>query len=151
MSSGSQKRRVTKPIKVNCTPEYHAKLRKLADGYGQSLSALCLNALLGIPLPRERRPRVDTKALSQYLAANARASDAVRTSAAEFGKVNSNVNQIAHILNAGRPPERVMGIIETTLLEHREAKERHDEALRDLFELRTLGMKALGLEPDRDF
>ncbi len=151
MSSGSQKRRVTKHIKVNCTPEHHDMLRKQADAAGQSLSALCLNALLGIPLPRVRRARVDNKALAQYLAANARTCDVVRASLAEFGKANSNVNQIAHVLNAGRPPERMMGLIETTLLEHREAKERHDEALRDLFELRTLGMKTLGLEPDRDF
>jgi len=150
MSSGSQKRRVTKHVKVNCTPEHHAILRKQADDHGQSLSALCLNALLTIPLPRVRRANIDTKALSQYLAANARAADAVRASAAEFGKVNSNVNQIAHVLNAGRSPERMMNIIEATLLAHREAMERHEELLRDMYELRTLGMKALGLEPDRE-
>jgi hypothetical protein len=74
----------------------------------------------------------------------------MKASLAEYGKVNSNVNQIAHNLNAGRPPERMMALIETVLQEHREARERHEEALRDFFELRTLGMKALGLEPERD-
>jgi len=150
MSSGSQKRRVTKHIKVNCTAEQHAVLRKRADAHGQSLSALGLNALLDIPLPRTRQPRVENKAMAQYLAANARACDAIKASLAEYGKANSNLNQIAHNLNAGRPPDRMMNLIETVVQEHRQAKELHEEALRDFFELRTLGMKAFGLEPDRD-
>ena len=54
---------------------------------------------------------------------------------AELGKIGSNVNQIAYHLNAGRPPERVHDSIEL--------------ALRDLAELRTACLQAIGMEPRR--
>ena len=50
----------------------------------------------------------------------------------ELGKIGSNINQIAHHLNAGRPLSRVEGAL--------------DAALRELFEWRTALMQALGYE-----
>ena len=81
-----------------------------------------------------------------YLAANARLSDAVRARLAELGKASSNVNQIAHMLNADAAPQRIMNLIETTLQEHRDAQAKHQDVLDDLYELRTLAMEALGYE-----
>lgn len=54
---------------------------------------------------------------------------------AELGKIGSNVNQIAFHLNAGRPPDRVHNSLEL--------------ALRDLAELRTACLQAIGQEPRR--
>src|ERR1017187_4923122 len=93
--SGSQKRRTTKRVKVNCTPEHHTALCKLAEAHGQSLSALALNALLNVPLPRAHRPRVDDKLMRQFFVEIARARDALKPSDAELGKAGSNLNQIA--------------------------------------------------------
>lgn len=54
---------------------------------------------------------------------------------AELGKIGSNVNQIAYHLNAGRPASRIEDSLEM--------------ALRDLSELRTACLQAIGMEPRR--
>jgi Mobilization protein NikA len=54
---------------------------------------------------------------------------------AELGKIGSNVNQIAYHLNAGRPANRIEDSLEL--------------ALRDLSELRTACLQAIGMEPRR--
>jgi hypothetical protein len=145
-SSGSQKRKVTARIAVNCTPAQKAAIMEKSDATGLSPSAMCLAALLDVPLPKRRRPSVNDRAMTAYLAANARLSDAVRASLAELGKVNSNVNQIAYMLNANTAPERIMNLIETGLQEHRDAQAKHQDILDDLHELRTMAMEALGYE-----
>jgi hypothetical protein len=61
----------------------------------------------------------------------------------------SNLNQIAHVLNTDRPPERIMNLLEATFQAHLEVLQRHEQAVRDLEELRTAGMNAMGLEPVR--
>jgi len=144
--SGSQRRKVTERIAINCTPAQKAAITQKADATGLSPSAICLSTLLDTPLPARRRPSVNDHAMSTYIAANARLSDAVKASLAELGKVNSNVNQIAHMLNADIAPQRIMNLIETTLQEHRDAQAKHQDVLDDLHELRILGMDALGYE-----
>jgi hypothetical protein len=144
--SGSQKRRTTKRVKVNCTPEHHTALCKLAEAHGQSLSALALNALLNVPLPRVRSPRVDDKLMKQFFVEIARARDALKPSDAELGKAGSNLNQIAHVLNTDRAPESVMNILEAALQGYLEAVQEHKQVVRDLEELRTAGMNTMGLE-----
>jgi hypothetical protein len=144
--SGSQRRRASKRIAVNCTPEDHAAITTLADGHGQSPSALVLNTLLATPLPRTRRPRADDDLMRQFFSNLARARDALKPVEAELGKSGSNLNQIAHVLNADRPPQTVMNILQTNLEEHFEALRELGQAIRDLEELRTAGMNAMGLE-----
>jgi lambda repressor-like predicted transcriptional regulator len=59
---------------------------------------------------------------------------------AELGKEGSNLNQLTHYVNAGRPVGTLANSIESSL-------QRIEELHRDAFELRTLFMEALGLEP----
>jgi hypothetical protein len=61
--------------------------------------------------------------------------EALAKLSAALGKIGSNLNQIAKELNMGRPGERVEG--------------RLDDALRELYEWRTMVMQALGYERDR--
>ena len=120
-TSGSQKRKVTARIAVNCTPAQKAAIMAKIDATGLSPSAMCLAVLLDVPLPPRRRPSVDTVLLAKVLA--------------ELGKIGSNINQIAYHLNAGRPGDVTEGSIEA--------------ALRDLLEWRTALMQALGYERNR--
>ena len=144
--SGSQRRRTTKRINVNCTPEHYAAISKLTEAHGQSPSALALHTLLGIPLPRTRHPRADDELMRQFFTEISRARDALKPHEAELGKSGSNLNQITHVLNTDRAPQSVMNILESTLQEHFEVLQHLDQAIRDLLELRTAGMNAMGLE-----
>jgi hypothetical protein len=118
-----------------------------AKAFELSPSAICLNMLLDAPLPRRRRqPTVNDQAMKAYIANNAKLADVLRASVAEWGKVNSNVNQIAYMLNANTAPERISNLIETAFQELIEIAALHKERLDDLKELRTMGMDALGLE-----
>ena len=118
MSSGSQKRKVTARIAVNCTPAQKTAIMQKVDATGLSPSAMCLAVLLDVPLPKRRRPSVDATLLAKVLA--------------ELGKIGSNINQIAYHLNAGRPGDVMNGSIEA--------------ALRELLEWRTALMQSLGYE-----
>lgn len=119
--SGSQKRRTTARIAVNCTPAQKAEILKKIDATGLSPSAMCLAVLLDVPLPVRRRPSVDTQLLAKVLA--------------ELGKIGSNINQIAYHLNAGRPGDVTEGSIQA--------------ALAELLEWRTALMQSLGYERNR--
>src|ERR1039457_5534584 len=66
-SSGSQKRKVTARIAVNCTPAQKAAIMAKIDATGLSPSAMCLAVLLDVPLPPRRRPSVDTVLLAKVL------------------------------------------------------------------------------------
>jgi hypothetical protein len=70
---------------------------------------------------RTRESRLDGLAVSRLLG--------------QLGKIGSNINQIAHHLNSGLPGDRVTDSLEM--------------ALRDLMELRTPILQALGVEPHR--
>ena len=144
--SGSEKRRATVQRNLRFTPAQNAALCKLAEAHGQSLSALALNALLKIPLPRAHHPRVDDKLMGKFIFDLARARDALKPSEAELGKAGSNLNQIAHVLNTDRAPESVMNILEAALQAHLEVLQEHKQVVRDLEELRTAGMNTMGLE-----
>jgi hypothetical protein len=121
--SGSQKRRTTARIAINCTPAQKAEILKKIDATGLSPSAMCLAVLLDVPLPARRRPSVDTQLLAKVLA--------------ELGKIGSNINQIAHRYNIteGRPSGNIEGALET--------------ALNELLEWRMALMQALGYERNR--
>jgi hypothetical protein len=148
--SGSQKRRTTERFKVNCTPEQFAALSKLADAHGQSLSALTLNTLLKVPLPRVRRPRVEDELMRRYFVETARTRDALKPIEAELGRSGNNLNQVVHAVNAamnmGRPLDTIANIVKDALLSHRHTLQAVEEFIRDLRELRTAGMNAIGLE-----
>ena len=144
--SGSQKRKVTARIAVNCTPAQKAAILKKTAAAGMSPSALALKVLLDLPLPRMRRPRADDERMRQFFTELARARDALKPTEAELGKSGSNLNQITHVLNTDRAPESVMNILNATLQAHLEVLEHLDQAVRDFLELRTAGMNAMGLE-----
>jgi hypothetical protein len=119
--SGSQKRKVTARIAVNCTPAQKAAIMEKIDATGLSPSAMCLAVLLDVPLPRRRRPSVDTELLVQVLA--------------ELGKLGSNINQYAKSRNMGRGSDNLDLAMES--------------ALGELLEWRTALMQALGYERSR--
>jgi hypothetical protein len=144
--SGSEKRQTTKQLNMRFSPTHYAALGKLAEERGQSLPALIRNALLSIPPPRARRPRADDDLMRQFFTELARARDALKPVEAEMGKSGSNLNQIAHVLNADRPPETVMNILTDTLQAHQQALQALELFIRDLGELRTAGMNTMGLE-----
>jgi hypothetical protein len=121
--SGSQKRKTTERIAINCTPEQYAKITAKTDAAGLSPSAVCLKVLLDTPLPSRRRPVADEALLVKVLA--------------EIGKIGSNINQIAYRYNIseGRPAGNIEGALEA--------------ALRELLEWRTALMQSLGYERPR--
>lgn len=108
-------------------------VRTLAAANDQSIGSLIRYALLELPMPkRQRRRRVDDAALGRLLAELA-------TVRAELGKSGSNLNQVAHYLNAGRDIRATTSMLEAALLEH-------EEAMRLLLELRSAALQAMGLE-----
>jgi hypothetical protein len=144
--SGSEKRQATEQVNMRLTPAQHAALSKLAEASGQSLPALVLHTLLAIPLPRKRHPRADDGLMRQFFTELARARDALKPAEAELGKSGSNLNQITHVLNTDRAPESVMNILQSTLQAHADVLRQFGQVIRDLEELRTAGMNAMGLE-----
>jgi hypothetical protein len=120
--SGSGKRRRGIVLTARFNEAEARAIRGKADATGLSVGALVRHALLDVAPPHARhRPSVDHQAVARLLG--------------ELGKIGSNVNQIAHHLNAGRPASRVQNSIEV--------------ALRDLMELRLACLQALGREPER--
>lgn len=118
--SGSETRQRTIILKARFDAQEAANIRARAEKAGLSVGGLMRFALLNSEPPRAvRRPSIDHEAAARVLG--------------QLGKIGSNVNQIAHHLNAGRPPERVTDSIEL--------------ALRDLAELRVACLHALGQEP----
>jgi hypothetical protein len=88
--SGSEKRQRGKgAILVRLLPDERATLEERARETGLSLASFLRACGLGVPGPRaKRRPPVDAEALARATAA--------------LNKTGSNLNQIAHILNAGQ-------------------------------------------------
>jgi hypothetical protein len=145
--SGSQKRKTTARIAVNCTPAQKAEIAKKAEALGLSASAICLTMMFDAPLPRQRRqPTLKDSALTAYLGATAKIKDALKDSLAELGKSGSNLNQIAYMLNANTAPSRIENIVESAIAEHNALVARHEAVFRDLDELRTMAMEVWGLE-----
>jgi mobilization protein NikA len=132
--SGSETRRRTVLRTFRCTPDEAAAIDALAAANG-GLGALVRNALLAIPLPRRRRAAlIDLAAVAdvRHELANLRG---------ELGKIGSNVNQIAHQLNAKE------GVVPTYL---DAAIARLDETLCMFPEFRDAYMRAMGAERPED-
>ena len=130
--SGSQRRRKTAAVRVPCLPSQRAQLDELAARSGQSLGALCLDALLAVPLPPARRVSPDLQTIGRMLAE----LGAVK---GELGKTGSNLNQIAHQLNlnTGRAPltERSAATVAAAIEENHRAHAQLTEMWTVLMEL----------------
>lgn len=86
--SGSQRRQRDKALKIALDAAEWAVVAERAEACGLSRSSYGRASLLGTPGPRARRtPPVNAEALARATAA--------------LNKVGSNLNQIAHVLNAG--------------------------------------------------
>ena len=86
--SGSQNRAREHMIPVACDDEEFAQIDERARAVGLSRPGFLRASALGTPGPRARRsPPVNAEALGRATAA--------------LNKVGSNLNQIAHVLNAG--------------------------------------------------
>lgn len=146
MSSGSQKRKTTARIAVNCTPEQKASIVARAGEVGLSPSAICLAMMLDAPLPRHRNPAINDQALMRAIAAHAKLADALRELVAALGKPGSNLNQVAYMLNANTAPARIINITESAIADHVELVAECRRTLETVYELRTMTMDAWGLE-----
>ena len=86
--SGSERRQRGKPVSVRLMPDEKAALKERARDAGLSLASFMRASSLGTPGPRAKRaPTINAEALARATAA--------------LNKVGSNINQIAHYLNAG--------------------------------------------------
>lgn len=87
--SGSEKRkRASGAVLVRLLPDERLAVEERARDVGLSLASFLRASGLGTPGPRARRtPPVNAEALGRATAA--------------LNKVGSNLNQIAHVLNAG--------------------------------------------------
>jgi predicted transcriptional regulator len=144
--SGTESRQRKKRRTIRFSDDENAIIEKLVEATRQSPGALLRAALLNVPLPRRRRSTVNDDALGAYLKAAAKVKDALKDSLAELGKSGSNLNQIAYMLNANTAPPRIINIIESAVNEHNALIARYEAASKDLDELRTMAMGALGLE-----
>jgi Mobilization protein NikA len=86
--SGSQKRRRKRPLQIPLTDAEWDALMQKVEPTGLSAASYGRASVLGSPGPRaQRRPPADAVAIAKATAA--------------LNKVGSNLNQIAHVLNAG--------------------------------------------------
>jgi len=132
--SRSNKRRRHEIIRARVTPEEKKLAEKKAETMG-SMGTLFRASVLGYSPPRLADRDVIVKLLG-----------ALSDLGAEFGKIGSNLNQIAHRYNIDpdRPPTTLM---ESALIA---ALDEWNNAVRTLDELRLVNMQSLGLELDRE-
>ena len=110
----------------------------MAKASGYTFAELVRHALFDAPAPKATHRRLaDDQAIARVLAEIARLK-------AEAGKHGSNLNQIAHHLNAGRPADRLGNLLEDAL----DAVTTFYE--RDTAEFRLVLLQALGLELHHD-
>jgi Bacterial mobilisation protein (MobC) len=112
--SGSQKRQRGRCVAVWLTEEEYAEAETRAGQAGLSLSAFGRFGMLGTPGPRARRvPHVNEQALGR--------------ATTELNYYGNNLNQVAHVLNAGgafdlaRPYLETLADVRRTLHVIREA------------------------------
>lgn len=118
MSGGSEKRIRSAHLTIRLAPEERAAIDNAAERAGLMAGSYARQTLLGAPAPRQvRRPPVERKELIKLLG--------------EFGKVGSNLNQIAHSMNTG------VLVYEAEI----------ERALADLHAMRVAVLSALGREP----
>lgn len=93
MTHGSEKRARSTHITIRLTPEERTVINQAAERAGLTTGSYARQTILGAPTPRQvRRPPVEREALARILG--------------QLGHVGGNLNQIAHVLNAGLPRER---------------------------------------------
>lgn len=86
--SGSERRQRGKPVSVRLLPDEKAALKEKASAAGLSVASFLRASGLGTPGPRAKRaPTINAEALARATAA--------------LNKIGSNINQIAHYMNAG--------------------------------------------------
>lgn len=129
---GSEKRQRSVIIQSRVAPAERATIQAKADATGISISELIRYAVLNYRPPPSR---IDRQAVSLLLAELAK-------NRGEVSKAGSNLNQIAHHLNAGRPGDVMDGSIGSAL-------EDYNQAIRTFEELRLACLQALGFERDR--
>lgn len=116
--SGTETRKRRHQVNVRFSETEHAELKQRADAIGVSVGAFIRMQTLDLTPPRASRvPPVNRQLVAQLLA--------------QLGKVGSNVNQIARLMNSGKHPYEW------------QFKEAHAAIL----EMRDACMKALGREP----
>lgn len=136
--SGTETRRRLKLRTMRFSPEEDAAITQMAAASGYSFAELVRHALLTTPPPRAaRRHIVQDQNIARLMGELARIK-------AEAGKHGSNLNQIAHYLNAGRPLSRLQNSLEDAL----DAVTTFYE--RDMAEVRLACMQALGFELRHD-
>lgn len=116
--TGSENRQRTHMYTVRFSASEAGQARKLAERSGLSLAALIRQSLFNVPPPRSARRPT----------ANHKA---IARLMGQLGKIGSNINQLAKHANAGRYQEASIEL-----------------AMRDLMELRTACLQALGREPN---
>ncbi len=92
---GSQKRQRLKGVRAAVTLDEYAAIEKRARAAGLSTAAYLRACALGHQGPRsQRRPPVELEQFGKAIA--------------ELNKIGSNVNQIAHAVNLGKDPDRIL-------------------------------------------
>lgn len=131
---GTEKRKQTVIIQCRVDPADKATIAARAKAAGMSVSQMVRSALLGYRAPR---PKVDVQAIARLLAE-------LGTLRGEFGKIGSNINQIAYRYNIseGRPTGNIEGALLAALAEFERGVATFDE-------LRLINLQAVGKEPDR--
>jgi hypothetical protein len=107
------------PFSLRLTPDERADLDARAKAAGLSVGGYFRAAVLGAPPPNRRRA-ADAPELARLMGA--------------IGRIGSNINQLAHVANAGSwPDSRAL-----------------DEAVADIRWMRNAVMKALGVTSPPD-
>jgi hypothetical protein len=121
LTSGSERRRRHLRLSIRFSDEELTGLAATARRAGYTLSSYARFILVGTkPLRSARRPPVETELLARALG--------------QLGKIGSNINQIAHVLNRNRDPDPPPSSLAIEI----------SEFLNDLGEARAMLMMALG-------
>ena len=92
---GSQQRQRQQGVRARVTPDEYAAIEKRARAAGLSTAAYLRACALGDKGPRsQRRPPVELEQFGKAIA--------------ELNKIGGNVNQIAHAVNLGKDPDRIL-------------------------------------------
>jgi Bacterial mobilisation protein (MobC) len=109
------------PFSIRLSDAQRADIDSRADRAGLSAGGYAISTIFNTPPPRQsRRPTTDQQLLAQILTA--------------FGKIGSNINQLARVANAGSWPD-------SRLLK---------QACDDIRMIRDMLIRALGLTPPDD-
>ena len=117
-NSGSETRKRQASVHLRLSDDEFSLIADFADRAELTPASYARQVLLDTPPPRaRRRPAVEKQQLAKLLG--------------ELGKIGSNVNQIAHHMNAG------VGTSSSAV----------DQAMADVRQMRDAVMKALGHKP----